>query len=249
VIDFHCHIDLYENPARVIDLCAKSGTYVLSVTTTPKAWPKTNALIKSTKRIRTALGFHPQVVHERMNELSLFDYLLDQTKYIGEVGLDGSPEFKQHFPAQAMAFEHILKSSSRSGGKIISIHSRKAENEVLDALTRFPAAGIPVLHWFTGNNVQLQKAMDMGCWFSVGPAMIRSKKGRILIGLMPRNRILTESDGPFVKVNNRAALPTDMDIVAKELGKIWALPIKETKHFLLNSFEKLCKSSPLEELA
>lgn len=240
MIDFHCHLDLYPDPKIIIELCDKYGMYVLSVTTTPKAWPKTNALIKGSKRIRTALGLHPQIAHERLNELSLFDFLLGETKYVGEVGLDGSPELMQHFPAQMQAFEHILRSSSRVGGKIFSIHSRKAENVVLDTLARFPDAGVPVLHWFTGNNKQLQRAIDMGCWFSVGPAMIQSKRGKNLVELMPKDRILMESDGPFVNVSNRAALPTDTELVKKELGLIWALTKKETEQLLLNSFNKLC---------
>lgn len=244
MIDFHCHLDLYPDPKKVIELCDKYGMYVLSVTTTPKAWPKTNALIKGRRRIRTALGLHPQVAHERLNELALFDFLLDETKYVGEVGLDGSPELKQHFPAQVQVFEHILSSSSRVGGKIFSIHSRKAENVVLDTLARFPDAGIPVLHWFTGNKGQLQRAIDMGCWFSVGPAMIQSTRGKSLVKLMPKDRILMESDGPFVKVSNRAALPTDTELVKKELGLIWALTKNETEKLLLNSFERLCTLGP-----
>ena len=240
MIDFHCHLDLYPDPQKVIEICDKYGIYVLSVTTTPKAWPKTNVLIKGRKKIRTALGLHPQVAHERLNELSLFDFLLGETKYVGEVGLDGSPELKQHFPAQMQAFKHILSSSSRGGGKIFSIHSRKAENVVLDTLARFPDAGIPVLHWFTGSKSQLQRAIDMGCWFSVGPAMIQSTRGKSLVKLMPKDRVLMESDGPFVNVSNRAALPTDTELVKKELGLIWALTKKETEQLLLNSFNRLC---------
>ena len=203
MIDFHCHLDLYPDPRKIIELCDKSQTYVLSVTTTPKAWSKTNALIKGKNRIRTALGLHPQIAHERLNELTLFDLLISETKYIGEVGLDGSSELKQHFPAQMRAFEHILASASKMGGKIFSIHSRKAENLVLDTLARFPEAGIHVLHWFSGTKKQLQRAIDMGCWFSVGPAMILSMKGKDLVQLIPKERVLMESDGPFVKISNR----------------------------------------------
>lgn len=241
MIDFHCHLDLYPDPKKIIDLCDKARMYVLSVTTTPKAWIKTNALVKGEKRIRTALGLHPLVVHERMNELSLFDLLLSETEYVGEVGLDGSPELRPHFPAQVKAFDHILSTSSRVGGKIFSIHSRKAENLVLDKLACFPDAGVPVLHWFTGTKRQLQRAIDMGCWFSVGPGMIRSMKGKSLVEFMPRDRILMESDGPFTKLSNRAALPTDTELVKKELGSIWKLTKKETEQLLFSSFKKLCK--------
>jgi len=240
VIDFHCHLDLYPDPRKIIELCDKSQTYVLSVTTTPKAWSKTNALIKGKNRIRTALGLHPQIAHERLNELTLFDLLISETKYIGEVGLDGSSELKQHFPAQMRAFEHILASASKMGGKIFSIHSRKAENLVLDTLARFPEAGIHVLHWFSGTKKQLQRAIDMGCWFSVGPAMILSMKGKDLVQLIPKERVLMESDGPFVKISNRVVLQIDTELVKKELGLIWKLNKKETEQLLMDSFNKLC---------
>ena len=40
MIDFHCHLDLYPKPSTVIREIAKRGTFVLAVTTTPKAWEK-----------------------------------------------------------------------------------------------------------------------------------------------------------------------------------------------------------------
>lgn len=62
--------------------------YVLSVTTTPKAWYGTSLLAKDCPRIRTAaLGLHPQLAHERWQELELFDALLSQTRYVSEVAL------------------------------------------------------------------------------------------------------------------------------------------------------------------
>jgi TatD DNase family protein len=240
VIDFHCHIDLYPDPKKVIELIDEAKIYVLSVTTTPKAWSKTNLLSKGKPRIRTALGLHPQIAHERLNELGLFDRLINETKYVGEIGLDGSPELKQHLPAQLQAFEHILRTSTNAGGKILSVHSRRAEAQVLDALGLFPNAGVPVLHWFSGSKKQLQRAIDMGCWFSVGPAMVRSMNGKGLVQLMPRNRILLESDGPFVKVSNRPALPTDTELVVKELGLLWSLSFNETRQILMKSFSTIC---------
>jgi len=76
MIDFHAHLDLYPDPAGAVELCRQSGTYVLSVTTTPSAWLGIKRLAKGSPRIRTALGLHPQVAHQRKRELSLFDTLL-----------------------------------------------------------------------------------------------------------------------------------------------------------------------------
>jgi len=39
----------------------------------------------------------------------------------------------------------------------------------------------------------------MGCWFSVGPAMVRGASGRRIIEQLPKESVLPETDGPFVK--------------------------------------------------
>jgi TatD DNase family protein len=222
VIDFHCHLDLYPDPQEVAARCVERGLYVLSVTTTPSAWRATTALEGGSRRIRTALGLHPQLAHERMSELPLFDEFLGQTKYVGEVGLDGSPEFKAHWPAQLAAFTHILGACARTGGRIMSIHSRRAARQVLDLLESHPGAGAPVLHWFSGSQRELRRAVGLGCWFSVGPAMLRGARGRELAALMPRDRIVTESDGPFAQVGDAPLMPWQAGDALAVLAELWS---------------------------
>ena len=88
MIDFHCHLDLYPNPQAVIRQAHEDRLFVLGVTTTPKAWRKSQALTEGYDRIRTALGLHPEIAHERISELELFETLLPQATYVGEIGLD-----------------------------------------------------------------------------------------------------------------------------------------------------------------
>ena len=56
--------------------------------------------------MQTALGLHPQLAHERKSELPLFDELLPQTEYVGEIGLDGAPEFRKSWRDQCDVFEY-----------------------------------------------------------------------------------------------------------------------------------------------
>ena len=51
MIDLHCHIDLYANPYEVVRRCREDNIYVLSVTTTPKAWEGTSALARDWKPV------------------------------------------------------------------------------------------------------------------------------------------------------------------------------------------------------
>lgn len=157
MIDFHCHVDLYPNPDELVQRCERAGLYVLSVTTVPSAWRGTKALSGTSKRIRTALGLHPELAHERESELGLFDELLSEARYVGEIGLDRMPGTESRWPAQSRVFRHILASCQRDGGRIMSIHSRRAIDAVLDELESFPRAGTPVLHWFSGSQTQLTR--------------------------------------------------------------------------------------------
>lgn len=109
MIDFHAHLDLYPDPHGAARECVARKLYVLSVTTTPSAWAGTAVLTKHAPRIRTALGLHPQLAHERKGELLLFERLLPQVRYVGEIGLDGGPEYKCHWPDQERVFTRILE--------------------------------------------------------------------------------------------------------------------------------------------
>jgi len=244
VIDFHCHLDLYPDPHAVAAACQERGLYVLSVTTTPSAWKGTSALALGKSRIRTALGLHPQVAHLRKSELPLFEQLVEQTRYVGEVGLDGAPEFKSHWNDQVEVFERILAACSNAGGKILSLHSRRASKNVLSRLAEHPSAGIPILHWFSGTVKEVDKAVEQGCWFSVGPAMLGSSKGRALVDRMPRDRVLTESDGPFAQVDGRSILPWEASSAVLGLSAAWAVPPAEAEQQLAENLMRL-GSAPL----
>ena len=61
----------------------------------------------------------------------------------------------------------------------------------------------------------------MGCWFSVGPAMLSGKKGRALAAEMPQNRALTETDGPFAQFDGQAARPWAASWATAALSSTW----------------------------
>lgn len=245
MIDFHCHLDLYPDPHEVAEQCRERGLYVLSVTTTPSAWAITNCLSTGKDRIRTALGLHPQIAHERRHELSLFDSLLPETRYVGEVGLDGSPELRNHWNDQVAVFEHALTACRQAGGKVISIHSRRAATAVLDRLKAFPEAGTPILHWFSGSVRELERAASMGCWFSVGPAMLLSERGRGLASKMPRSRVLTESDGPFAQVAGAAVMPWQVSDAVAGLAALWSVSAAEAEQTIEANFKTLAGDAPV----
>lgn len=243
MIDLHCHLDLYPDRDDVVRSCREREMFVLSVTTTPTAYEGTKLLARDCPRIRTALGLHPQLAGERKGEIPLFKRLLPEARYVGEIGLDGSPEFESSWREQCAVFEEILAACSAVGGRIMSIHSRRATSETLTRLESAKAC-LPVLHWFSGTTKELDRAIAAGYWFSVGPSMLRSAKGKQLVTRMPREQILTESDGPFASIDGRAALPWDVLGAVNALGELWKMKPDAAQDLLTTNLRRLTSQLP-----
>lgn len=132
-------------------------------------------------------------------DLEQFKKHLCETKYIGEVGIDFSDRTlsDEKKVKQITTFEQILRLSQN---KILSIHSRKAENIVINCIEKnFNTTSIYILHWYTGSLSNLQKACNIGCYFSVNLDLVCSKHFCDYVKIIPIERILTETDAPFAK--------------------------------------------------
>ena len=134
--------------------------------------------------------------------------MLDQTRFVGEIGLDYVTSDPANRSAQKEVFSQIVERCAAYGDKVLSVHSRRSAADVISVIgDRFP--GSVILHWFSGSRRELERAIEFGFYFSVGPAMVRSKNGLALLSAMPRERVLTETDGPFVQTDGRPARPSD----------------------------------------
>ena len=238
----HCHVDLYPDHDVILKDIIDTGTYVLSVTTVPSAFEGTCNLTRRIKHCRTALGLHPQLAHQRKNELALFDKLIGETRYIGEIGLDGSKGFKVHIDDQLHVFNHILKKCELYNDKILTIHSLNAVDMVLERLNQYPKAGIPILHWFLATKKQVSKAIDLGCYFSIGPAMLTSARARKVIHWLPIDRVLLETDGPFAKVDGKILFPSNVVSVIEYLSNEWGESREGVLKKLSNNLRNLVSS-------
>jgi hypothetical protein len=145
---------------------------------------------------------------------------------------------------QKEVLQNILQLCALAGGRIISLHSRGAIEPTLDLLSANTSAGQFVLHWFVGNETQVARAAEMGCWFSVGPSMFQSKTGRAALAAMPRDRILPESDGPFTETNRRSLCPWDAWQVVIPLAEMWNTSQKVVERTLMETFRQLVHHRP-----
>lgn len=214
MIDFHCHLDLYADPMKLFDEVKRRKTEVLAVTTSPRAFVKTSQYFRGADNIRVALGFHPELVKQRSSEKELFFEQIRSTRFLGEIGIDGSQRAKQSLPEQIEFFDEVVHTAAVYGGRVLSIHSRGAVKEVLQIIEKYEGECVPILHWFTGSVKDAQKAIKLGCWFSINPQMCLTATGKNIINCIPIDRVLPETDGPFTRKDGREYMPWDMTVVS-----------------------------------
>lgn len=240
LIDTHCHIDLYPNYKDVI--CETEATQILTIAVTniPSVYSKCASLVQGTKFLKPALGLHPQLVMQRKNEFSLFKKLLPQTQFVGEVGLDFSTNNNDDRAIQKQFFGLILKECAFHGNKVITVHSRRSSLEVVEMIgNNYP--GTVILHWFSGPLKVLDQAIKYGCYFSVNSAMLTSETGRRILKTLPSERVLTETDGPFVQIKGESARPSNISQIVVDIAKFWNLDFEMTSQIISANFFRAIK--------
>jgi TatD DNase family protein len=222
LVDFHCHLDLFPDPAKAFQDSDRGGCLTVTMTTTPRAWKQNRLWAAGKQHIVPALGLHPELVATHEAEADLLFEALPGVRIVGEIGLDGNSRNKASLAAQSKIFSLIVERAAVHTGSVLSIHSRAAVTEVLSILRDVPKSSrlTPVLHWFAGSLRQLETAIDMGCMFSVNGAMLTSARTRELIKRIPADGLLTESDAPFRAGNSVASRDHDIQLALDGIAQV-----------------------------
>lgn len=245
LVDFHCHLDLFPDLEEMVRECEAQRIYTLAVTTTPRAWARNRDAAGGTKYVRAALGIHPQLVATHGDEIELWERLLPETRYVGEVGLDAGPTHFRSLPRQREVFHRVLESCARLGDRILSVHSVRAVTPVLDMIEAHLPRGRSrvVLHWFSGSKAEARRAVEMGCWFSINAPMLRNERtASIIASVIPLDRILTETDGPFAEGPTGPAHPMDIGMALDLCAPTFGIDREEVAERVLRNMKSLLKS-------
>ena len=223
LFDMHLHGDWFADPAACSASFFAAGAGALGCTVEPAGYEGLAAALEGAPvgpgplGLRPALGLHPwylgegDAVEERVDR---FCELAGGCRLVGEVGLDCGRAHRDTFGAQLAAFERAC--AAVAPGSLISIHSVASAGAVLDVLARTGRLDdcACVFHWFSGTSDELARARSAGCFFSVGPFMLRSRRGREYARQVPVERLLWETDLP-----ERPGIPWDADAEFAALGE------------------------------
>ncbi len=204
--DAHVHANLINSPLNVARSSNDAGLGLFTCGVTPHDYLELAPQLTQ-DNIRVGLGAHPWYISDgRVTEkdIELLLELMGETPYLGEIGLDFSSRYCVDGlqELQVKAFTQICARAaelSRNGQpRVLSMHTVRSVDAVLDILEQTGAAQacIPIIHWFSGSSDDLQKAIKLGCWFSVGELSLKTKRGREYAKVYPKDKLLTETDLP-----------------------------------------------------
>ncbi len=245
--DFHCHIDLYPDPQAVIAACEQQRIMAIAVTTTPKAWPQNRKWAAQSKFVHAAVGLHPELVGERHQEINLLERYIDESPLIGEVGLDGSPRYRDSWEKQKEVFSRVLRRAQAIGGRVVSIHSRRAAKEVVEMIREIttPDRVLCILHWFSGPKSIALKAASAGCNFSINSEMLNSKQGADIVKALPIDKLLAETDGPFTRLADRSQMPLDVLTLPERMAELLGVSSGQMGDAINRNAKQICQMADL----
>jgi TatD DNase family protein len=235
MIDTHCHIDMYANPEEIVEESEKLGIITIGMTNLPSHFEMGYNHLLTCKKVRLALGMHPLYAKSHEAESRKFKNNLDKTSFIGEIGLDFSREGISTKEIQISSFQGIL-SLIKDKRKILSLHSRRAEKEVLRYLLEYDVR-TAIFHWYSGSISLIKEIIDSGYMFSINPEMIKSKHGQEVIKHIPKNYLLTETDGPFININGTPVRPKNVSLVQGHLSHIWNVSHETVEKQIYDNFD------------
>jgi TatD DNase family protein len=237
LIDTHCHIDHYPHPHAIIRTLDQTNIIAIAVTNSPSAFLQWQPHIAHERHLRLALGAHPLEATLSEHDWYLFQHSLNHTRYISEVGLDFSPATRQTREDQVEAFRRVL-SMVAGKDKILSVHSRRAEAVVLQLLHEYAVEPV-IFHWYSGPLKLLDQLLETKHYCSFNPAMIHSAHGQTILARVPKERVLVETDGPYVRIGQRPATPLDAQLVYTYLARSWKQPLSAVVDHVYNNFVTL----------
>ena len=204
LVDVHAHLDLVKDIGSTVNICKeKNFDSIITNGTNLEDNKKVLELSFKYDIIKPALGLYPLDL-EKLNQKQIDDFFIFlESKIknifaIGEVGLDFSKEnFNKE--KQIKYFKKFLSLSEKYNKPLI-IHSRKAEEQIVDIITSSSNKKI-IMHCFCGNFKLIKKLIEHGVYFSIPCTILKSKHFQKLVEVLPFENILTESDSPFLSSN------------------------------------------------
>jgi len=209
--DTHAHLDACAEPAEALVARARAAGVerIVSVGSGLDSCRTTLAIAAREQGVFAALGIHPHQAGDddagRLDELR--ELLGDERAVaVGETGLDFYRDYAPH-DRQRELFARQLELAAELG-KAVVVHTRAASDETAEALEGFE--GTVVLHCFSAPEL-LPVALERGHYVSFAGNVTypSAEELREAVRLVPSDRLLVETDSPYLSPQPRRGRPNE----------------------------------------
>lgn len=219
----------FPDSEKIIREAAQAGVACILTGTDQKENKKINDFVKKHEVYGTA-GIHPHNADSaKQEDFEFIEKIVKENQRIiaiGECGLDYDRMFSAKENQIRCLEKHIVLAKRLD--KPLFLHERSASEDFVRRFQKHPEiCKKSVVHCFTGDKKTLDKYLSMG--FSIGiTGWIcddrRAKELRQAVEIIPLDRILIETDAPYLTPRNvpgleRTNVPQNIVYVAKELAK------------------------------
>jgi TatD DNase family protein len=231
LIDTHCHL---MDPAfdgdrdAVLARARAAGVgHVVAIGETPERADTARELARRDPAVSATAGLHPHEARSWSPELERWlehAATAPEVVAVGETGLDYHYDFSPR-PRQQEAFAGQLAVARRTGRPAV-VHAREADED-LEAILRNEPGAVAVLHSFSSGPGLLRAAIGLGHYVSwSGMITFRSWRDDALIRTVPLDRVLVETDAPYlapVPHRGRRNEPAHVVQTARRLAEVLGL--------------------------
>ncbi|TKC61068.1 TatD family deoxyribonuclease [Pedobacter hiemivivus] len=195
---------------------------------------KIDALVKKYPNNCFAMaGLHPCDVKENYEEVldEICERMVDRDIYaIGEIGIDLHWD-KSTLPFQQAAFREQIKWAKDMELPIV-IHCREAFDEIFGILEEEKGKDLRgILHCFTGNLEQANKAIELGFYLGIGGVVTYKNSGLDeVLKQVPLAKLVLETDSPYLAPVPYRGKPNESSYlvhVAEKLAEIYETSVEE----------------------
>ncbi len=234
LVDSHCHLDFpdfEEDRDAVVGRAAAAGvTTMVTICTRVRRFDEVRAIAEAYPGVYCSVGTHPHNADEETDVTAAHLVRMADDPLvvaIGEAGLDYHYDNSSRDNQRRGLVEHIA--AARETGLPLVIHARDADDDMIEILSgemgkgAFPA----VLHCFSSGEKFAARGVDLGFYVSFSGilAFKRSDELRAIAATVPMDRLLVETDAPFLappphrgKRNEPAYVARTADVLADVKG-------------------------------
>ncbi len=207
LVDSHCHLDFPDFAAEVNETVARARSagigHMLTICTLVRKFPDVLAIAGRFPDVTCSVGTHPHSATEERGVT--VDEIAGLTAHprvvaIGEAGLDYFYQKSSREDQEAGFRRHIA--AARETGLPLVIHTRDADEDTARILREEMAKGSfkALLHCYTGGRALAETGIELGLYVSFSGILTfpKSKELRELAAALPVDRLLVETDAPFL---------------------------------------------------